>query len=129
MERITLVGYLGQNASIVTINGEEKFIETSLAPANNRKGEGTKSLLWYRLNFPLGLKKMMPHLTKGRLLAVTGNISITAYSDKNGNPIPSCVVYVSHFDLLGKRDDSGSTVEEGTGTLTYSSSVKEELPY
>nr|WP_311520889.1 single-stranded DNA-binding protein [uncultured Porphyromonas sp.] len=106
MEKIMLVGYLGADAKVVTINGEEKFIQASCAPVKNKKQQDTKSLRWYQLNFNLGLKKLLPYLKKGTLVAAVGALKVTAYADKEGAAMPAAVVYVDTIELLGGKDSA-----------------------
>lgn len=115
MEKIMLVGYLGADAKVVTINGEEKFIQASVAPVKSKKQQDTKSLRWYQLNFNLGLKKLFPYLKKGTLVAAVGALKITAYADKEGVAMPAAVVYVDSIELLGGKDSASknTTPQEG----------------
>lgn len=115
MEKMILVGYLGADAKVVTINGEEKFIQASCAPVKSKKQQDSKSLRWYQLNFNLGLKKLLPYLKKGTLVAAVGALKITAYVDKEGVAMPAAVVYVDTIELLGGKNsgEKNNTSDEG----------------
>ncbi|TFH94301.1 hypothetical protein E4P47_08120, partial [Porphyromonas levii] len=132
MERITLVGFLGSDAKIVEIEGVEKYIQVSLAPVR-KKQQDDKSLLWYQLNLPLGLRKLVEYLKKGSLIGVTGRFRITAYLDKYNNATPSCVVFVDQVDLLGKKEETASQqLSEPINTAPVAPRAinkDDELPY
>lgn len=132
MEKIMLVGYLGADAKVVTINGEEKFIQASCAPVKTKKQQDPKSLRWYQLNFNLGLKKLLPYLKKGTLVAAVGALKITAYVDKEGVAMPAAVVYVDTIELLGGKDDtSKNPSSQNTGQDGSQDQVngEEKLPF
>lgn len=135
MEKVVLTGYLGNNAEVVRINNEERFISASVAPIRIKdRDSDSKYLRWYQLNCALGLKALLPSLVKGTLVAVTGELRIGAY-EKEGKAFPTATVYVNTIEILSKKGEdggsSGGTQEpSGVATVAPMGSVSDdELPF
>ena len=59
-------------------------------------------------------EKLSEMLTKGTLIAITGELTNRPYTDKNGNEKYSLEVRVNDLTLLGKKDGATSSASQTT---------------
>lgn len=106
MQKITLIGNIGNDAKIVNYNGSE-FLDISVAVTQTRgKGEDKKeSTTWYDIN--TDSVKLAPYLKKGTKIYVEGNFKLdTFFSDKLQKWIPKIIIYARQIELLSaKKED------------------------
>jgi len=87
---VTLVGHLGANADIRTMQNGDKVATLSLATDDSYKdrqtGEWVKKTEWHRIvTFIPGLIEVLEkHAKKGRLTAVQGKLRTRKWTDGNG---------------------------------------------
>jgi single-strand DNA-binding protein len=105
MNSINFTGNLGGDA-------EQKILAdgTSIVSMNVpcKSGFGDKAITtWLRCSlFGNRGASLMPHLTKGTLVGITGEFSAREYNDRDGNKKQSLEVRVSDVSLLGSRKDA-----------------------
>ena len=105
MNSINFTGNLGSDA-------EQKILAdgTSIVSMNVpcKSGFGDKAITtWLRCSlFGNRGASLMPHLTKGSLVGITGEFSAREYTDRDGNKKQSLEVRVSDVSLLGGRKDA-----------------------
>lgn len=106
MEKITLIGNVGNDAKLVEYQGN-KFLDFSIASTKKIKnGNETKEITnWYDCNFDN--IKIAEYLKKGTKVYIEGNFKLdTFYSEKMQKHIPKINVYVRVLELLSaKKED------------------------
>lgn len=109
MQKITLIGNIGQDAKLVNCQGSE-FLDISVAVTETRgKGEQkTEKTTWYDVN--TDAVKLAPFLKKGTKIYVEGNFKLdTFFSDKIQKWIPKIIIYARQIELLSaKKEDEQS---------------------
>jgi single-strand DNA-binding protein len=101
----TFTGRLGRDAESKYLPNGTAVLEFS--PAVDVGFGEKKSTLWPRcaLFGPRG-EKLVQYLTKGQLVAVSGELSVREYTNSSGVTKTSLDVRVDKVELLSKRDDS-----------------------
>lgn len=106
MVKIQIIGRLGKDAEKVTINGKETirfFVGVDQKIGTEKQ---TRWLLCYT-----GNEKILPYLTKGKLVYVDGNHRITT-NTKDGKTYVNEYVNASELQLLSK-DEPKDDLPEG----------------
>ncbi|MEJ7730502.1 MAG: single-stranded DNA-binding protein [Polyangiaceae bacterium] len=82
MQKVMIVGNLGGGAEQKAV-GDQTVVEFSVAV--NRKDKGEESTAWYRCSFwgQRGVA-VAQYLTKGKKVAVAGDLNARAYEGRNG---------------------------------------------
>lgn len=114
MKSMKLIGHIGYDAVIKTVNGNE-FIEFSVAVNENyQKNDGSKveSTTWF--NCTTTKRKLAPFLKKGDPVFVEGNFKVKAYRDKDGNPQVGVDIRAYNIQLLAAKQD-----EENKNGMTW----------
>lgn len=118
----TVVGNIGEDAVIRTINQQTKTISFSIAV--NKKfvdadGVRQEQTTWFNCTkwvFQGGSTEVAKYLTKGTQVVVEGEVSANSYkSNADGKWHASLNLRVQSLTLLGSRKEAGDT---GTGTGT-----------
>lgn len=100
MKEITIVGNIGRDSETREINGK-CYHAFSVAVTE------AKQTVWFDiLHYFNGQGKdgLGQYLTKGKKVLVVGDISASAYVNKNNEPVPSLTCWARKIELLG---DSG----------------------
>ncbi len=106
--RVTLIGRLGKEPEVRTIEGNKKMVRLSLATNSdyfNKDGEKVKDTQWHNLVVWGNLSEMCEkYLCKGKEIAVEGKIVYRYWDDKDG--ITHCITEINVLDLLmiGPKD-------------------------
>ncbi len=106
------VGNLGQDAETREA-GETTVVNFSVATSQRVK-KGSKwedQTTWVRCAlFGQRAESISEHLTKGKLVAVRGSLSMVEFEDKEGNTRHSLEMRVDDIKLLGgKKDEDGGS--------------------
>lgn len=80
MQKMTIIGHLGQDAEIRKGKNGNEFVKFSVASTVQKKNSDEKETLW--VDVISGQTSLKEHLTKGKQVYVTGNVSISVYNDK-----------------------------------------------
>lgn len=111
----TLVGYLGQDAQVRTLDGGRVVTSFSVAYTETWKtpaGEKQERTTWFNCSyFTAQAPGVAAYLLKGALVAVAGRVGARAYLDQRQQPASSLELNVSEVRLLStpKREEQPTT--------------------
>lgn len=109
MERITLIGNIGQDAKKVEYQGNS-FLSFSVACSTLKKnGNNTKEVTnWYDCAFDN--VKLSEYIKKGTKVFIEGNFKLdTFFSEQSNKWIPKIRIFVQRIELLSpKKEDYAS---------------------
>jgi len=110
--KVQLIGRLGQDPDIKTLESGKKVAHFTMATNENYKsadGSKTEETTWHNIVAWNGLAELASkYLKKGREVCIEGRISYRSYTDKNGLPKSITEIVASDLVLLS----SGSTARE-----------------
>ena len=100
---ITIVGAIGRDARITQTNGGSNVGRFPVATtANVYKDNGYQDVTtWFNVTYFSRSQKMLEALTKGTKVAVTGELHLDSFVDKNGVSRPTLNLQASDVILLG----------------------------
>jgi single-strand DNA-binding protein len=105
--KVQLIGNLGQNPEIKTLDGGKKLAKFSLATSEiyrNAQGEKVKETQWHNLVAWGKVAEIVEkYLTKGSEVAVEGKLTNRTYNDKDGNKKYFTEVQVNELLMLGEK--------------------------
>lgn len=107
MNVFSFTGNLGQDCEQRHTANGDAVVSFSVAV---RSGYGDReSTMWVRCGiFGRRGESLMPYLRKGQQVAVTGELSLSNWADREGIQRSSLELRVTDVTLIGKRDDSGA---------------------
>jgi single-strand DNA-binding protein len=104
--KVQLIGNLGNDPEIITLEGGKKLAKFSLATNDSYKdasGQKIENVYWHNL---IAWNKtadiVEKYLTKGREIAIEGKLTNRSYEDKNGQKHYITEVVVNEILMLGK---------------------------
>ena len=110
--KVQLIGRLGQDPDIKTLESGKKVAHFTMATNENYKsadGTKTEEATWHSIVAWNGLAELASkYLKKGREVCIEGRISYRSYTDKNGVPKSVTEIVASDLVLLS----SGGIVKE-----------------
>jgi len=110
--KVQLIGRLGQDPDIKTLESGKKVAHFTMATNENFKsadGTKTEETTWHSIVAWNGLAELASkYLKKGREVCIEGRISYRSYTDKNGMPKSVTEIVASDLVLLS----SGGIVKE-----------------
>jgi single-strand DNA-binding protein len=110
--KVQLIGRLGQDPDIKTLESGKKVAHFTMATNENYKsadGTKTEETTWHSIVAWNGLAELASkYLKKGREVCIEGRISYRSYTDKNGMPKSVTEIVASDLVLLS----SGGIVKE-----------------
>lgn len=120
--RVTLIGNLGQDPEVKTIESGKKVVHFTLATKEgfkNAEGQRVNETTWHNIIAWNGLADIAgKYLKKGNEVAVEGRIVYRTYEDKKGVTKYITEIVLSDLELLrngnGKGKGNGKD-EEGQG--------------
>lgn len=105
--KVQLIGNLGQNPEIKTLDGGKKMAKFSLATSEvyrNAQGEKVKETQWHNIVAWGKVAEIVEkYLTKGSEVAVEGKLTNRTYNDKDGNKKYFTEVQVNELLMLGEK--------------------------
>jgi single-strand DNA-binding protein len=115
---VHLIGNLGHDPSIKDVSGA-KVAEFSLAVNRGKRGEEHTD--WYRLSLWRGLADIAEqYLGKGSPVYVEGELTLRAYTGRDGKERTSADVNVSRLAMLGSAEDRARGPQEAPGAANGS---------
>lgn len=121
MLQLTLVGHIGQNATINDVNGK-KAINFTVAHSENftnkqgvkeTKTTWVKCVLWKNSNDPAAIA---PFLKQGTQVLVQGKPEVEAYVNKEQKTVAVLKITVATIQLLSAKN-STQPVDNNTGSV------------
>ena len=105
--KVQLIGNLGQNPEIKTLDGGKKLARFSIATNEayrNANGEKIIETQWHNLVAWGKLAEIIEkYITKGSEVAVEGKLTYRTYSDKDGNKKYFTEIQVNELLMLGEK--------------------------
>ena len=104
--KVQLIGNLGGNPEIKTLEGGKKVARINMATSEtytNAKGEKVTETNWHNVvAWGKTAEIIEKFVTKGKQIAIDGKLTHRSYDDKNGEKRYITEVVVSEIMLLGK---------------------------
>lgn len=105
--KVQLIGYLGNDPEITSLENGKKIAKFSLATNENyknAKGEKVTDTQWHNLvAWNKTAEIVEKYVTKGKEIAIEGKLTSRSYDDKEGNKRYVTEVLVSELLLLGGK--------------------------
>ncbi|MDC9721959.1 MAG: single-stranded DNA-binding protein [Urechidicola sp.] len=106
--KVQLIGNVGQEPTITTLEGGKKVARLSLATNEhykNGKGEKQTDTNWHTaIAWGKTADIIEKYVTKGKEIAIEGKLSSRSYEDKEGTKRYVTEVVISEILLLGSND-------------------------
>ena len=124
VNKVILLGNLGQDPVIRTSQDGNKIVRLSLATSDSWKDKSTnerkEKTEWHRVViFSNGLAEIAEkYLDKGSSVYVEGKIQTRKWQDKDGNDKYTTEVLGNQLTMLGSRSNSGPTMEPDSPSNT-----------
>lgn len=107
LNKVTLIGNLGNESAIQTLEGNIKVAKFSLATTENYKdsnGQNQSTTDWHNIVLWRGLAELAEkYLHKGSLVYVEGKIKTRSYDDKDGQRKYVTEIIGEQLILLDKK--------------------------
>jgi single-strand DNA-binding protein len=108
LNKVTLIGNLGNDPNIQTLEGNIKVAKFSLATSENYKdsnGQNQTSTDWHNIVLWRGLADLAQnYLRKGSLVYVEGKLKTRSYDDKDGQKKYVTEIVADNILLLDKKE-------------------------
>ena len=105
--RVQLIGHLGMNPEIKTLEKGSKLAKFSLATNDsykNAQGEKVTETEWHNIvAWNKTAKIAADYLSKGKEIALEGKLINQSYQDKEGNTKYISQIIANQFMILGKK--------------------------
>src|SRR6476646_4656325 len=105
--KVQLIGNVGQNPEVKTLNGGKKVAKVSIATSDsyrNTSGEKVTDTQWHNLVVWGKLAEIMEkYVSKGSELAVEGKLIYRSYNDKEGVKKHVTEILVNELLLLDSK--------------------------
>lgn len=104
--KVQLIGHVGQDPEIKTLDGGKKLANFTIATNDsykNDKGEKVEQTEWHKLvAWGKTAEIIEKYVTKGKEIGIEGKLTHRSYDDKNGEKRYVTEVVVNDVLLLGK---------------------------
>jgi len=122
MIKLQVIGYLGKDCSVNTVNGKT-VINFNVAHSERYKdsaGVQKDKTTWVECAYWTDRTAIAPYLKKGQLVYAEGTPEVRTYQNKEGGTSASLSLRISNVQLLGKSDgtDSNYTPQQASYTNT-----------
>ena len=99
MLKVEFIGYLGDNAKVVTQRGTMLSFNVGVS---RKDGGGDRVTTWVQCTRFVESSggNLAQYLVKGTRVFVRGDLAVTAYENRNGAPMPSLACRVQELKLL-----------------------------
>ena len=104
MNQAFFIGNLTADAQQRTARDMVAVYATFTVAVNRRIKDGTNSATYVDCLFSGNTAGIMPYLTKGKRVAVTGSVSCRAWIERQGQPRANLELFVRDIELCGGRD-------------------------
>jgi len=105
--KVQLIGHLGNNPEIITLDSGKKLAKFSLATNEsykNAEGEKITNTEWHNLIVWNKTAEIVEkYLEKGNEIAIEGKLTSRSYEDKDGNKKYITEVVVNELLMLGNK--------------------------
>jgi single-strand DNA-binding protein len=112
LNKVTLIGNLGKDPEIQTLEGNIKVAKFSLATSESYKdsnGQNQSTTDWHSIVLWRGLADLAEkYLHKGSLVYVEGKLKTRSYDDKEGQKKYVSEIVAENILLLDKKETDGN---------------------
>lgn len=137
VNKVILIGRLGANPEVRTINGGQTVAHFNLATSDvwqDSNGQKQERTHWHRIVVWGKLAEICgQHLSKGRQVYVEGKLSNRSWEDKNGQKRYTTEVIGNTVQFLGSPAERESNAPEANNHHEFDSSpnfeANEEIPF
>lgn len=116
VNRVILIGNLGKDPEVRTLEGGNKVVNFSLAVGETYKdkhGEKHESTEWFNIVLWRGLAEVAEsYLKKGATIYIEGKVKTRDWTDKDGNKRYITEIVGDNLVMLGGRKESNETKAE-----------------
>jgi single-strand DNA-binding protein len=110
LNKVTLIGNVGKEPDIQTLEGSIKVAKLSLATTESYKddkGQTHSNTEWHTIILWRGLADLAEkYLSKGSLIYVEGKLKTRSFDDKTGTKKYVTEIVVEQLILLDKKDNN-----------------------
>jgi single-strand DNA-binding protein len=104
--KVQLIGHVGQEPEVKTLEGGRKLATITLATNEtytNNKGEKVEQTEWHRATaWGKTAEIIEKYVTKGKEIAIDGKLTHRSYDDKNGEKRYVTDIVINELLLIGK---------------------------
>lgn len=115
MQKLSIIGNLGQDATEKAFSDGKKVMNFSVAVSNGKTKEGTeRPSSWFNCQIWIEKdqsSKRKDHLKSGTKVYIEGTPKAEAYLDKEGKAVSSIVVVISYLQLLSVQKPTEENAE------------------
>jgi single-strand DNA-binding protein len=125
INKVILVGHLGKDPEIRTLEGGVSVTSFPLATSENFNKDGKKveQTEWHNIVMWRGLADVAAKfLQKGKLVYIEGKLRTRSFEDKEGIKKYTTEIVAENFTLLGRKSDF-----EGEGAARQTSRIDNDL--
>jgi single-strand DNA-binding protein len=119
VNRVILVGNLGKDPEIRTLEGGAKVANFPLATSEtfkNKNGDKTEHTEWHNIVLWRGLAEIAEKfLKKGKTIYIEGRLRTRSWDDSTGNKRYITEVIGDNMTMLGGRKEEGTDTSNGGG--------------
>ena len=116
VNKITLIGNVGQDPEVRTTSGDTKVAKMSLATNHRWKdssGQAQERTDWHRLTFWNKLADIVEEfIVKGDRLYIEGHVQYGSYDRDDGVSVPTVDIHVSELMMLGDTERESAAAED-----------------
>ncbi|WP_338792574.1 single-stranded DNA-binding protein [Bernardetia sp. MNP-M8] len=116
LNKVTLIGNLGKDPEVQTLEGGITLVKVSLATSESYKdSEGVKQTQteWHNIIVWRSLAEIAgKYLKKGSSIYLEGKIKTRSYEDKDGNKKYVTEIIADNFIMLGKPSSDRANINE-----------------
>lgn len=107
--RVTLIGRLGKEPEVRTLEGDKKVVRMTLATSDSytdKAGQKVSDTQWHNLVVWGPLSDICEkYLTKGKEIAIEGRITYRYWDDKNGGKHNTTEINVLSMLMIGNKQN------------------------
>jgi single-strand DNA-binding protein len=110
MNKITIIGSLGKDPEVRTVQSGNTVCSFSVAVTERYKGENKTT--WFRVSAwnKLG-ENCAKYLSKGKKCAVVGSVSVSTYDGKDGKTHFSLDIFAENVEFLSPKTEPSDADE------------------
>ena len=125
MIKLNVIGHLGKDAVVSTVNGRNVINFTVAHSERFKDAQGVQKerTVWVDCGYWSDKTAVAPYLKKGTQVYVEGAPDVRAYVNSQGQPAGTITLRVSTIQLLGTKPNEGGSVGSGNFGNSYAAPV------
>jgi single-strand DNA-binding protein len=129
VNKVILMGNCGRDPEVRYLPSGQAVANVSIATSTRRKNRETGDMVedtqWHRITFYDRLAEIAgEYVKKGRPIYVEGRLKYGKYTDQSGVEKNTVDIIATELQLLGGRDNAGSSEDSGGGYANQNSAPK-----